>query len=411
MIKAQKVATKSFEYQALAFSQRKSKDAPSFILFHAPAVDILSWATIDRLEPDNKTGAQRPLRELKVGKVQRYFEGDKRNTIPTAVVVAIDEKAISFSGKHDANKNGEHGVVTITVKGTRKPGLIIDGQHRVFGAKKYLESMHLSVVAFLGDDDSERAFQFVVINNSATRVSKDHIRALNLSYEKDDLNRRLIDSAGLSLGLTDEKYEDFRLVDTREPFKGLLAWPTNASGYVAPNAIEAALGQVRDKAPLLGLEELEMEFFIDVWSRIKQLRPKAWREDSHLLQKVSIYALTVYIVDNLESASRTSAETLDFTKIDTLHTFVDRIVKRIPESFWLAEWIAKELDTSAGRQILIEALKEIDANQRYGRPWYDNVGIVDASELEAEAPAKSGKKSSKNQKTAKKITKKQKARQ
>lgn len=372
----------TFTYQVLTYSQRKSDDAPRFAIFHAPVREILSWATIDRLDPRNRKGAQRPLRELKRNKVTHFFEKDKRNTIPTAVVVSLSTDAAVLQVKPDSGKQGQHGTITISVKDAHeKPGLIIDGQHRVYGAFGYRENMHLSIVAFLGNDDDERAFQFVVINNSATKVSKDHIRALNLSYKQETLNNRLINSAGLSLGMSDESFKDFKVVDGREPFKGLLKWPTNKDGFIVPNAVDSALAVVKDKASLLGIEELEVEFFLDVWNRINHLRADVWNADSHLLEKVGMHALTSYIVENLEVAARLQPDDdpLDFTNIATLHKYVDRVVERIPEDFWTAEWLAKGLDTGAGRQLLLDALKTIDINQRQHDPWYEGVSLVDAS--------------------------------
>jgi hypothetical protein len=384
-----KPSLRKFEYQALRFSQRTAKAAPEFVLFHAPAGDIIEWADVDRLEPGNTTGAQRPLRGLKVKKVAKFIDSDGRNTIPTAVVVALDADQVKFVGQLDKLGGGQHGTLTISVRGNRKPGLIIDGQHRAFGAALHSAMVQLSIVAFLGGDDAERAFQFVVINNSASRVSKDHIRALNLSFDKDALNNRLLDSAGVALGLKDPKYEDFQLVDASGPFKGLLAWPTNPNGFIAPNAIEGALVATRDRAALLGIEDLEREFFLAVWSCIKRLRSKVWHEDttkapSHLLQKVSIYALTIYILDTLEAAQRMTDTPLDFTDEANLATYVDRVVLRIPEEFWTTEWQTKELDTSAGRELLLDALKIIDSNVRFNRPWYDKVPLVDPAQLKGQ---------------------------
>lgn len=373
-----------FEYYALGFSQRTEKDAPKFILFHAPASDIIEWADVDRLKPENPTGAQRPLRDLKVKKVAQFLKADERNTIPTAVVIALDRDAVSFNGIDDGNhKRGQHGRLVITLKGGNKPGLIIDGQHRAFGVAKHSATLHLNIVAFIGeDDDAERAFQFVVINNSATRVSRDHIRALNLSYDKEMLNNRLVQSAGVSLGMKDAKYEDYEFVDSMAPFKGLLNWPTNKNGFIAPNAIESALAETKDRAALLGIEDLERDFFVAIWSRIKGQFASAWHEDSsdrpsHLLQKVSIIVLTIYILDSLEAAQRMSDEPLDFANEKTFQTSVDRVLKRIPSEFWTIEWQQKELDTSQGRAVLLDALKTIDSNSRHGRPWYDRVPLVD----------------------------------
>jgi DGQHR domain-containing protein len=378
---------KKFQYYALDFSQRGAQSSPKFILFHAPASEIIEWADVDRLEPKNPTGAQRPLRELKVKKVARFLDADGRNTIPTAIVVALDDDAVSFSSHKDQDGRGSHGRLTIKMKGRSKPGLIIDGQHRAFGLAKHSGTLHLNVVAFLGGDDAERAFQFVVINNSATRVTKDHIRALNLSYNKDTLNNRLLKSAGVSLGMKDAKYEDFQYIDNMPPFKGLLQWPTNEAGFIAPNAIESALAETKDRAALLGIEDLEREFFLAIWARVKARFGGAWREDtaghrSHLLQKVAIWALTVYLLDSLEAAQRMSDAPIDFANDEILRTAVDRVLNRIPIEFWITEWRAKELDTSQGRQSLLDALKAIDSNVRFDRPWYDRVTLIDPGDLD-----------------------------
>lgn len=395
-----KTATKQFKYAALTYSQRTGAGSPSFVLFHAPAAEILDWAAVDRLEPDNVTGAQRPLKKLKVNKVVRFFDSDERNTVPTAIVVSLDEKSVEFDGKPDAGGTGSHGTLTISATDRKIPGLIIDGQHRVFGAALHSADVRLNVVAFLGGDDAERAFQFVVINNSASRVSKDHIAALSLSYDKEDLNERLISSAGTTLGLKDAKFDDFQLIDSSEPFAGLLAFPTNDRGFIAPNAIEAALGETRDRTALLGIEELEPEFFLAIWSRIKHLKKTVWRESkpnnrSHLLEKVSIVALTIYILDSLVAAQRMKDSPVDFTDDDILHEYLDRVVTRIPDDFWTADWKAKELDTSAGRQLLLDALNLIDSNVRFGRQWWEHVSLIDLAELKDRSPARAVKKSKK----------------
>ncbi len=378
-----KKANRTFSYQALSYSQRSPHPSPSFVLFHAPATDIVKWADVDRLRPDNTRGAQRPLRELKVSKIARFFAKDSRNTIPTAIVIALDKKAVTLDMKGVQRGQSGQGTVTITMSGQEKPGLIIDGQHRVFGASKYSETggppVNLNVVAFLGGDDSERAFQFVVINNSTTRVNKDHVKALNLSFDRERLNNRLVASAGLALALDETKYDDLQTIDGTEPFKGLLQWPTNASGFIPPNAVESALAETRERAALLGIEDLERDVFLAIWIQIRILRRAVWQPfpKSRLLLKVSIWALTVYILDTMVATQRSEDSPVDFTREDTLNGLVGRVVSRIPEEFWTTNWISKELDTASGRQILLEAIKVVDSNVRFSRPWYDKVSLVD----------------------------------
>lgn len=389
-----KAKKRVFEYYALKYAQR-GNGAPAFLVFHAPAADLIAWADVDRLQPTNRRGAQRPLRELKVNKVARFLKLDARNTIPTSVVVAVDLKAVSFSGGSSKSATNEHGPLRISMSGNDKPGLIIDGQHRAFGIAKFSPSTHINVVAILGGDDAERAFQFVVINNSASRINRDHIKALNLNYDKEKLNTRLISSSGVSLGLRDDKYDDLQAVDGMAPFKGMLKWPTNKAGFIPPNAIESALAETHDRAALLGIEELELDVFLAIWSKIKALRGNVWNAESHLLQKVSIYALTVYVLDSMVASQRNADEPIDFTEEETLNSLVVRVVKRIPEDFWIAEWTGKELDTSSGRQRLVEALQVIDSNSRFGRTWYDNVSLIDPALLAGQnygGKPKSGKK-------------------
>jgi DGQHR domain-containing protein len=378
-----KKSKRTFSYQALSYSQRGPTASPSFLIFHAAAADIIEWADVDRLEPGTRTGAQRPLRQIKVSKVANFFARNSRNTIPTAVVIALDQRSVKFVGQPALQGFGKHGVVTITMSNQNKPGLIIDGQHRAFGTAKFSADVHLNVVAFLGGDDAERAFQFVVINNSATRVNKDHIKALNLNFDKEKLNNRLIASAGLALALGDKKYDDLQAIDGSQPFKGLLNWPTNPNGFIPPSAVESALAETRDRAALLGIEDLETEVFLAIWLKIREIRPKVWEAfpKSRLLLKVSIYALTVYVLESMVAKQRNEDTPIDFTTEDTLNGLVERVILRIPEEFWTADWKVTELDTGLGRQTLLEALQIIDSNVRFSRPWYDKVPLIDPAML------------------------------
>lgn len=394
-----KQPTKAFQYPALSYHQRDKATAPPFVLFHASAAEIIAWADVDRLDHKNLTGAQRPLRELKVNKVARFLSSDPRNTIPTAIVIALDSESVQFEGAADSKSKSttaQHGWLTITMKGQKKPGLIIDGQHRAFGTAKFSAEIHLNVVAFLGGDDAERAFQFVVINNSATKVPKDHIKALNLHYDKSKLNKRLIESSGVALGLNEIKYDDLQTVDGTPPFKGLLEWPTNANGYIQPNAIEGALAETRDRAALLGIEELERDVFLAIWTKIREIRSAVWAPfpKSRLLQKVSIHALTTYVLESMVAKQRMEDEPIDFTNEETLNGLVERVVTRIPEEFWTTHWKSTELDTSSGRQKVLDALQVIDSNVRFSRPWYDKVPLVDPALVSGQSyePAKAKRK-------------------
>ncbi len=377
-------STNKFTYSALKYSQRGgTSGAPPFVIFHAPAGEILKWADVERLTPKTPTGAQRPLKDLKVRKVSKFVRADDLNTIPTSIIVALDPSSVSFKSLGD-DKLGQLGTVTINVR-SKHPGLIIDGQHRVHGVAEVSPSMHLNIVAFLEDDDSERAFQFVVINNTASRISRDHIQALNLHFDKEQLNGRLITSSGVGLGISDRKYDDLQVIDRSEPFSRMLNYPTNGSGFIPPSAIESALQETYNRGALLGIEGDELEMFLSIWTAIRELRPNAWRPDSKLLHKVSIHVITVYLLESMISRQRNTDDLVDFTSVAVLEDQVRRVIGRIPEQFWTMEWKAKELDTSLGRKVLMEALGVIDSNARFNRIWYENVAFIDANLVVKEA--------------------------
>lgn len=388
--KASKAATSTFVYDALTYAQRDSKNGPTFVLFHAPAGEISEWADVDRLSQENRKGAQRQLRKMKVTKVRKFMAANAANTIPTSVVVALDGNGVEVK---KPSKNDQSATAKLTIKRSvgDRPALIIDGQHRVFGVAAHDPKTHLNVIGILGGDDAERAFQFIVINNTPARVSKDHIRALNLNYDTNRLNDRLVNSAGLTLGMRDELYDDLQVIDHSAPFKGLLSLPTNPDGFIPPNALEGALAEIRHRKTLLGIEEYELDVFLAIWVTIKSLYPSAWNRDSRLLNKVPMYALTVFVAEGLKGMLKASEE-LDLLDEEELRSSVSEVLKHIPLRFWTMQWEGKELDTSLGRRLVLEALDFIDANGRRNRPWYQDVGIIDTSKLSpAElSPKKSG---------------------
>jgi len=149
-------------------------------IFHAPVAEILAWSDIRRLE-DEPGAPQRRMSPAKVKAIRRFLEQDKRNTIPTSVILTLDlpEGSVERIEGYES-----FAILTVEVlEGQQKPGLIIDGQHRLLGMNDFSPTTNVNVVAILGANDVEKAFQFLVINNKASKVSLDHIRALALHYE------------------------------------------------------------------------------------------------------------------------------------------------------------------------------------------------------------------------------------
>jgi hypothetical protein len=105
-----------------------------------------------------------------------------------------------------------------------KPGLLIDGQHRIMGTK-LLPNIPFLVCALPGAPWPELAFQFIVTNHTAKRVQESlliNIVGNSLSKtQRSDIEDRLRD-AGIKVGLIEAVMKVHE--DESSPFFGLLAF-------------------------------------------------------------------------------------------------------------------------------------------------------------------------------------------
>jgi len=225
----------SFHYPVFVYSQRNTSNSPRFCLFRAKVSEILQWAAIQRLSKNDPAAIQRDPKRTRILGIKRFLEREPRNTIPTAVILTLDNIDITFVSIDEQQDQDrvitDSGLAVLkinlpnNISDSEKPGLVIDGQHRLKGIEAYDCQTCVNVVALLDADADEKAFQFLVINNKVAKVSVDHIRALNLNYNTARLTDRLKD-ARLSLndnvgsvGVMDK--------DSESPFKGLIKWPNN----------------------------------------------------------------------------------------------------------------------------------------------------------------------------------------
>src|SRR4051812_26094025 len=77
----------SIKYPCIINPQRP--EGPKFCMFVAKVGDILKWADIKRL-PDQPGAPQRAVNKSKLLAVRRFLQLDKRNTIPSGVIVNLN---------------------------------------------------------------------------------------------------------------------------------------------------------------------------------------------------------------------------------------------------------------------------------------------------------------------------------
>jgi DGQHR domain-containing protein len=374
-----------FNYECLVSRQRQTANAPEFLLFHAPAGEILQWAAIKRLE--EVAGApQRQTSPAKVRAIKRFLETDDRNTIPTSVILTLDLQPGQLVREEDSSFAE---LEFEWIPGEDRPGLVIDGQHRLMGVESFGNATQVNVVAILGADDMEKAFQFLVINNKASKVPVDHIRALALHYEDEALKKRL-STARLNL---DPNVGFVGLVNEGEdsPFRGIISWPITpaANRIVTPTAIEASIGYIQQqKVRDFASDDVLLEFFYAIWRRIAAAWPELWNAESRLLSKVGIVCMTQYMTDVL--VAQYDLGRLDISDPDAVANLVDEVLAYQERKFWKVPLTSTSFDTKVGRSLIVQALVQIARNVRAGTPWFEDIEIVDASEVEAEGAPPQG---------------------
>ena len=270
-----------------------------------------------------------------------------------------------------------------------KPGLIIDGQHRLFGINMYDGSIRVNVVALLNVDVLESAFQFLVINNKVSKVSTDHIRTLALDYQnkEDELKERLR-TARLSLN---ENLPFVGIIDKDESspfFNSLTLEEVEADPekrFVSPAAIEQAINIIKSqRISDLDGEDAICDFFYAIWNPIKERWPELWNRNSKLMHKVSIIAVTNYFTDML--IARYDLDGIDVTDPEEVKKIVKSLLKNQTPEFWTADWSIKISDAQAVRSKIVKSLIQVSRNVRSQAPWNQDVDLIDLREDEMAPP-------------------------
>lgn len=382
----------SKKYIGFRVQQRKNTEAISFFVFIANAKDISRWAAIDRLE-ERLGGIQRRLSQARLRAINRFFEQDKRNIIPTSIVVAFKPDIAIFSPIPISKKIGDHlkevscewGILSFNfdpdVSPDKRPALIVDGQHRLLGMAGVNEDLPLIVSALLDAESNEQAFQFIVINNKVSRVSSDLVRSLIVDFNEEALQQRL-ESARVSLqthALLVAVVDD----EPESPFYKMVNWERRrGEGIFAikPAAIEESMKYIRYRFPQFEDDEDGLiDFFYGLWNGVKRVYPQLWeRTENRLFENAGFKAFTEFLTDQVEALAG-----LDYVDISSLESIADatkNIVSQIDVSLWLAEWNLKSLDTSAGREIIKNDIKLIRQNFKDKGPWEQGLTLIGMQE-------------------------------
>ena len=386
----------------LLVSQRESESAPSLFVFAARASKIRLWAGIQRTFEKPKA-AQRMLSRTHVKAIKNYVNASADNVVPTAVTIALPSNAYEIV--EDTALPGDSGFARLArlriqapaaTGEEEKPGIIIDGQHRLFALAELCdEAEDVPVIGcvILGADLLECALQFVVINNTAKRIPTDLVKAIlaELGPEAEETFLDRLQRVGITLGRFQSA---LRLLDQRDdsPFLGRLDWPINRDGVrrVKPAALEAALRTI-----LAELDSPSGKPTVDeavlllcaIWTGIRDAWSVAdvvWDDpSSKLVSKAGLVAATEFVVERLNVRAE---EGIDVSDWDVVHDESKRMFGRVPGEFWLFPWSQKGLDTSAGRGLIRNALSRVRRQaSREGTDPFDGVMLIASRAQEADS--------------------------
>ncbi len=375
--KAKKRTT--WEYPALLLVQRPTP-APKLVMFHASVKDVLSWATVEWLGPQSK-GLQREQKGAKVEAIAEFLV-DKKNVIPTALVIAFAKGAATV----ETAKGGAVDAVPIVKLTVSSPGKaiasVVDGQHRLYGMNEFDSKIRVPILGILDADLVERAFQFLVVNNKASKVPATHTKALLADMKDTELAKRL---QSAKLAFDQEGINDVDLVnsDPKSPFFESIEWTTTPKEkrIVQATAIEISLSYLEG----LGLQDLDdrdvrRSVFLEMWRTIKKEWPDLWQPKSRLVSKVGIICLTRFIADLVTSWADNDVLGITITDLAQIALQTEKIVAKMDKKFWTTPWAESTkggFDTTQGRDRVLAAITQLYRNGRKDVPWYTNIDIVD----------------------------------
>ena len=318
-------------------------------------------------------------------------DGDNlpEDTPPESYLAELTAELSQASTNLDSLSEERQRAVREYVEGLTKPGRILDGQHRVFGAKDVSEfEVYLPVVLLPGASTHEQVFQFYVLNNKAKPLSPTELRStISTSLSNQEI-KDLYDRFKQA-GVTEAeaaRWTHRANTDSGSPFLNLIDFGlTKNGGFIPENVAHQLIGKfvkLPRKYKLLyehvdqwkddSSYDYRLGLFFTLWHAVKEKYPNAWLKaitdrGGQLMMKATMQVLQELVLDRLNTsmpARSAKGEASPFADPDDFATAVKSELYFLPEDFFTREWTEKGLDTSERRKFLRGQMDE--AIQRAG---------------------------------------------
>ncbi|TMO73657.1 DGQHR domain-containing protein [Pseudoalteromonas aurantia] len=197
-----------------------------FFLASMNAEELFAVSAVTRAEENPEEGYQRTLGKGRANKIAKYL--DEGNLIPGALILSSKEQEPNYNGR------------SRKLELTKEKGslLVIDGQHRLYGAHKSEVDVQLPVCIFFGLDKATEVQYFLDVNGYQMGVPK----TLRLELEK------------FTATENSEEYVLKELFDELDgniasPLAGKMSRTKSVTGKLSHVAFQNAVKPLLNKAP------------------------------------------------------------------------------------------------------------------------------------------------------------------
>jgi hypothetical protein len=276
------------------------------------------------------------------------------------------------------------------VDSVSKPALIIDGQHRVFGAKDVTEGVQLPIVLMRGLPAGEQVFNFYVLNNKAKPLNPTELRrtiSTSLTNQEIDKLWDRFEEAGVNPEAT--RWTHKMNTDPASPFMGLVDFGLGGDGFIRENVAFQVVSKFvrmprkyrvlyRDLQAWIEESDDRLQYFYAFWRALRARYRDQWTagaenggletdgRPNQLFMKSAMLVLQEYVLDLLVQMSvvrRIDGKASPLADLTELEELVVASLEFLPPVFFSREWSQKQLDTTAGRKFIYSQMQNAVQNQ------------------------------------------------
>jgi hypothetical protein len=316
-------------------------------------------------------------------------DDEEEATFPSSYLASLaQELSLAVADWNAVPFDRQHAIKAF-IDGVSKPGLIIDGQHRVFGAKDVSEhDVVLPIVLLPGLSFAEQVFEFYVLNSKARPLKPTELRRIvSTSLTNQEINE--LYHRFRAAGIEAEEARWTLELNTRpeSPFRGRIDFGYGESGAVIPENVADQVVRGFMKMPRKRYKQLinplggqwsdpksRLEIFFWFWNAIKDVYADEWAaaeakadqgEKPQLFMKVALLTLQTFVLDRFVTALpyRSPADDPPLKTQDEVAKMVKSTLTNLPADFFQREWKMKQIDTSEGRKALYESMEAVWNNQ------------------------------------------------